>query len=161
MHTLYLLTAIALVVSFAVNKQKSVKALKMAWKKFFAVLPSLLNMLIMISVVLFLIPDTVISQYLGQENKSVALLLGAFFGSVTLIPGFIAFPLSGILLGKGVPYMVLSAFTTTLMIVGVLSFPVERAYFGTKVTIIRNTLSFCIAIAVALGTGVYFGEVVP
>ncbi len=56
------------------------------------------------------------------------------------MPGFIAFPLSGILLSKGVPYMVISAFTTTLMIVGVLSYPVEKAYFGTKVTIMRNVV---------------------
>lgn len=161
MHTLYVLTAAALLVSFASDRQKSVKALKMAWKKFFKIVPSFLSMLIMVAVVLYLVPDVMVSQYLGQENTTAAFLLGAVFGSITLIPGFIAFPLSGILLGKGVPYMVLSAFTTTLMIVGVLSFPVERAYFGTRATIIRNALSFCIAIVVALGTGLYFGELVP
>ncbi len=75
------------------------------------------------------------------------------------MPGFIAFPLSGILLSKGVPYMVISAFTTTLMIMGVLSYPVEKAYFGTKVTIMRNAISFCIALVVALVTGLFFGEV--
>jgi hypothetical protein len=75
------------------------------------------------------------------------------------MPGFIAFPLCGILLETGVPYMVLSAFTTTLMMVGVLTFPVERAYLGTKVTIIRNVISFVIALTVAIITGIAFGEI--
>ena len=73
--------------------------------------------------------------------------------------GFIAFPLAGVLLEKGVPYMVLSAFTATLMMVGVLTYSVEKAYFGTKVAIIRNTINFLIALVIALMTGIFFGEI--
>jgi uncharacterized membrane protein YraQ (UPF0718 family) len=55
--------------------------------------------------------------------------------------------------------MVLSAFTTTLMMVGVLTVPLEKKYFGMKVTIIRNSASFFIALIVALMTGLFFGEI--
>ena len=55
--------------------------------------------------------------------------------------------------------MVLSAFTTTLMMVGVLTYPVEKAYFGVKVTIIRNVISFFIAFIIAIMIGVFFGEI--
>ncbi len=55
--------------------------------------------------------------------------------------------------------MVLSAFTTTLMMVGVLTYPIEKEYFGMKVTVIRNVISFFIAIIVALVIGIFFGEV--
>ena len=109
--------------------------------------------------VLFLIPDRIISTYLGSDNRFMAIVLAALIGSVTLMPGFIVYPLCGILLQKGVLYMVLSAFTTTLMMVGVLTYPIEKTYFGTKVTIIRNTLSFLIALIVAVITGIFFGEV--
>jgi uncharacterized membrane protein YraQ (UPF0718 family) len=85
--------------------------------------------------------------------------MASLFGSITIMPGFIAFPLSGILLNKGVPYMVLSAFTTTLMMVGILTYPVEKEYFGVKVTIIRNIISLFIALAVAMMTGIFFGEI--
>ena len=54
--------------------------------------------------------------------------------------------------------MVLSAFTTTLMMVGVLTYPIEKEYFGMKITVIRNIISFFIAIIVALVTGIFFGE---
>jgi uncharacterized membrane protein YraQ (UPF0718 family) len=45
------------------------------------------------------------------------------------------------------------------MLVGILTYPIEKAYFGIKVTIIRNMLSFFIAIVVALMTGIFFGEI--
>ena len=86
-------------------------------------------------------------------------LMASFFGSITLMPGFIAFPLSGILLQKGVTYTVISAFTTTLMMVGFVTFPIEKKYFGGKVMIIRNVLSLFIAFIVAVVTGIFFGEI--
>jgi uncharacterized membrane protein YraQ (UPF0718 family) len=45
------------------------------------------------------------------------------------------------------------------MMVGVLTAPIEKAYFGLKVTIIRNVISFFIAIAVAIMIGLFFGEI--
>ena len=89
----------------------------------------------------------------------MGLLLATVFGSLALMPGFIAYPLCGILLKKGVAYMVLSAFATTLMMVGILTFPVERTYLGTKVAVVRNLLSLLIALFVALITGIVFGEI--
>jgi uncharacterized membrane protein YraQ (UPF0718 family) len=76
------------------------------------------------------------------------------------MPGFIAFPLSGLLLNKGVSYTIIAVFTTTLMMVGILTYPVEKEFFGVKVTIIRNFLSLLIALIVALFIGVFYGELI-
>jgi len=116
-------------------------------------------MLIFASFILFLFPDEVISNYLGHSSKSISVCLASFFGSITIMAGFIAFPLSGILLTKGVPYVVLSAFTTTLMIVGILTYPIEKKYFGVKVTKIRYIISFFIALIIAVITGIFFREI--
>jgi len=159
MYLYILITAFAILLSFLANPKKTIMAIKIAVKKFVNILSAFLIMLILVSVVLFLIPDKVISNYLGNSNKLIGVIFASFFGSITLMPGFIAFPLCGILLKKGVPYMVLSAFTTTLMMVGVLTYPIEKEYFGMRVTVIRNTISFFIAIIVALMTGIFFGEV--
>jgi hypothetical protein len=43
--------------------------------------------------------------------------------------------------------------------VGVLTYPIEKEYFGAKVTIIRNTISLLIALAVAVMIGIFFGEI--
>ena len=55
-------------------------------------------------------------------------------------------------------YMVLSAFSTTLMMVGIVTFPLEKAYLGTRLALSRNAVSLAIAVVVALATGLYFGE---
>ena len=159
MYYLYIATGLAVLISFIADSERTLKAFKMAVKKFVTILPAFLGMLILVSIVLFLIPDRVISQYLGSSNIFTGVLFASFLGSITLMPGFIAFPLCGILLKKGVLYMVLSAFTTTLMMVGVLTYPIEKAYFGTKVTIMRNIISLFIALIVAVMTGIFFGEI--
>lgn len=158
MYYLYFVTGLALLISFIGNKEKTLRAVKIAFKKLVKILPAFLTMLIFVSIVLFLIPDKIILHYLGNNNRFISLILASFFGSITLMPGFIAFPLSGILLQKGVSYMVLSAFTTTLMMVGILTYPIEKEYFGSKVTLIRNIISFFIALIVALSIGFFFGE---
>jgi len=159
MYCLYIATGLVLIISFIINSEKTLRAIKIAIRKFTAIMPAFLAMLILVSIVLFLVPDKVISNYLGSNNKFIGVFFASFFGSITLMPGFIAFPLCGILLKKGVLYMVLSAFTTTLMMVGILSYPIEKEYFGIKVTIIRNLISLFMALAVAIMTGIFFGEI--
>jgi len=159
MYYLYTATGLAVLSSFIANREKTFSAVNTAFKKFVNILPAFLIMLIFVSIVLFLIPDKAISDYLVINRPFVGVVIASVFGSITLMPGFIAFPWCGILLKKGVTYMVLSAFSTTLMMVGVLTYPIEKEYFGAKVTIIRNVISFFIAIFVALITGVFFGEI--
>jgi len=159
MYFLNLLLVIAMLVSFIADRNKTYRAIKIAFNKFMKILPAFAAMLVLVSIILALVPDSLILSYLGKGNMFEGILMASFFGSITLIPGFIAFPLCGILLKEGVTYMVISAFTTTLMMVGFVTFPIEKKYFGGKVTIIRNVLSLLIAIIVAVMTGIFFGEI--
>ncbi len=158
---LYGAVALALICSFLADRAKTYKALKITVKRFGKILPAFAAMLVLVSIVLGIIPNELIVRYLGRSNMLTGTLAASFFGSITLMPGFIAYPLCGILLQKGVSYTVISAFTTTLMMVGFVTFPIEKKYFGTKVTVIRNVLSFFIALTVAVATGFFFGEIFP
>jgi uncharacterized membrane protein YraQ (UPF0718 family) len=160
MYYLYILTGLALIISFIIDKGKTKNALKSAFKKLAKISPVFLGLIIVISIMLYLIPEEVISKSLGNTNKIISILLASLIGSITLIPGPVAYPLGSVLLKEGVSYMVLSAFTTTLMMVGVLTLPIEKAYFGIKVTIARNIISLCIALIVAVMTGFLFGEII-
>jgi len=159
MYYLYIATGFALLLSFIISREKTFQAIRVAAKRFATILPAFVGMLICVSIVLFLIPDALISHYLGKNNIFIGVLFASFFGSITLMPGFIAFPLCGILLKKGVLYMVLSAFSTTLMMVGILTYPIEKEYFGLRLTILRNIVSLFIALVVALMTGIFFREI--
>lgn len=158
MYYLYFITGLVLLISAIADRKKTLKALKISYKKIIKILPAFLTMLIFVSIILFFVPDEMISNYLGNNNRLIGLISASLFGSITLMPGFVAFPLCGILLKKGVSYMVLSAFTTSLMMVGVLTYPIEKEYFGAKVTIARNVISFFIALIVSLAIGLFFGE---
>jgi uncharacterized membrane protein YraQ (UPF0718 family) len=155
---LYIITAVLLVLSFVLNRKKTISGIKNAASRFMNILPPLLLMIVLVSVALYLVPERLITEYLADGNKYLSTLTASLIGSIALMPGFIAFPLAGILKSRGVTYMAISAFTTTLMMVGVLTFPVERLYFGTKVAIARNIISLCIALCVATVTGLVFGE---
>ena len=59
-----------------------------------------------------------------------------------------------ILLEDGVGYSVLAVFITTMLMVGVITFPVEKEYFGTYATVLRNLLSFAGALLIGTIMGV-------
>jgi len=158
MFLLYLFVAVAVTVSTIVNWEKTVQSFKTAFVKFRQLLPVFLITAVLVSIILYAIPEELIEHYIVKNNRFAALLIASLLGSVTLMPGFIAFPMCGAMLTKGVPYMILSAFTTTLMMVGIATYPLERKYFGARATISRNVLSLFIALIVAVITGIFFGE---
>lgn len=160
MNAFHVIAGIALAISFFANREKTWKALKVAWKRFSGLLTAFGFMLVFVSIFLCLLPDEVIAQYLGNASDPYrGFGIGLLLGSFTIMPGFVAFPLCGILLMRGATFMTLSAFSTALMMVGVLTFPMERHFLGTRATLLRNALSLLIAAAVAVATGFVFGEI--
>jgi uncharacterized membrane protein YraQ (UPF0718 family) len=113
-----------------------------------------LNILIAVSAFLFLVPNETIVRYLGKGTGFGGILVASLIGSVALIPGFISYPLAAILLKQGASYSVVAAFVTTLMMVGVMTLPLEIKFFGKRAAFMRNTLSFVGAIIIALLIGV-------
>ncbi len=159
MWLLFAVSVVAVSVSLFVDPKKTYEAVRIGTRKFTKILPAFLMMLLLVSIILEVIPQSMIVAYLGESNLPLGVLLATLLGSISFMPGFIVFPLCGILLKKGVTYTVISAFTTSLMMVGFVTFPIEKEYFGIKVTVIRNLLSLLIAVIVAISTGLFFGEV--
>lgn len=155
---LSLIAVLAVVASALADRRRTVLGLRLALRRLVGILPAFLVMLVLASVALVVVSPERISALVTGENLVVSTILGALLGSVALMPGFIAFPLAGILLEQGVPYTVLASLTAALMLVGVATFPIERAYFGTAVAVARNATCFVIALSVALGVGLYYGE---
>ena len=155
---LYLVTGILVIISFIADRQKTLQGIKIGLKKFHKILPDYLKILIVVAVILFF-SENLISEYLGQENTLLGLLIGLALGSVTIMPGFVAYPLAGVLIEKGVLYMIVAAFVTTLMMVGVLTYPLEKEYMGIRATLLRNGGSFLIAVIISLAIGFFYGEI--
>ena len=158
-YLLWATTGIALIISLAASRQKTIQALRIALKRLMGIAPRFLIMILLVSIVLYFVSDEMIAHYLGKENRYSAVIFASIIGSISAIPGFIAFPLAGLLLSRGVLYMVLAAFTTTLMMVGVVTYPIEKAYIGTRATIMRNGLGFIIALIISVAVGILYGEI--
>lgn len=150
---LFTLTLAVLFYSFIKDRQKTLQALKIAYNSFRNILPSMLGIIGLIGLMLALVPKETIEGLFGNNSPAGILIISAV-GSVTLIPAFIAFPLAASLLQAGASIMAVSIFITTLLMVGVLTAPMEIQYFGKKFTILRNVFSLAAALGIAVIMGV-------
>ncbi len=151
---IWLGTGAFLTASFAKDKGKTKKALKMAFGMGKGMLVSMLSIIFLIGLILAILPPENIAGFVANQSLLGATIVSAAFGTITLIPAFIAFPLVGTLVDAGVNVVPAVAFLTTLTMVGVVTFPLEKREFGLKFTMARNGLSFIFAIIVALIMGV-------
>ena len=146
---------VSIILSFIADKQKTLEGLKHGLKMFLNLLPALLTVLFLVSVFLYLIPEKAIMEYLGTGSGFPGVMTAALVGSISLIPGFVAFPMAGILVSRGVSYTVVAVFITSLMMVGIITLPLEIKYFGKRAAIMRNALSFFGAMIVGLMIGLF------
>jgi uncharacterized membrane protein YraQ (UPF0718 family) len=153
-YALYLLAVIFLIVSFIKDKKKTKMALKKAWKSFENIMPQFLTILALLGIVLALLSPEVIANLLGQKAGWLGMMIASIIGSITLIPGFIAFPIAALLLKNGAGYAQIAVFVSTLMMVGIITLPLEFKYFGKKISIMRNTFAYLFSFIVALVIGV-------
>jgi uncharacterized membrane protein YraQ (UPF0718 family) len=147
-------TLIFLGVSFAKSKEKTKKALKMAFNMGKGMAISIFTIIFAIGLILTIIPPSDIATFVGKQPTLIATVASALLGTITLVPAFIAFPLVGTLVDAGVGIVPSVAFLTTLTMVGVVTFPLEKKEFGAKFTTIRNGFSFIFAIIIAVLMGV-------
>ncbi len=152
-YIFYGLAIVLLILSFIKDKKKTKMALKKAWKAFENILPEFLVVILMVGFLLAILNPEIISKIIGAESGWFGVILAGIIGSVTLIPGFVAFPTAAILLENGAGYMQIAAFVSTLMMVGIITIPVEIKYFGKKISILRNVLAFFFSFIVALIIG--------
>lgn len=148
-YILYIITILLLLISYYKDKRKTIMALKKAWKAFENILPEFLSIIVLVGVLLAVLNAEVISKIIGNNSGWFGVIIAGMVGSITLIPGFVAFPTAAMLLQNGAGYMQTGAFISTLMMVGVITMPVEIKYFGKKLTVLRNVFAFIFSFIVA------------
>jgi uncharacterized membrane protein YraQ (UPF0718 family) len=147
---LYVLTGLLLFISFRKDRKKTIQGLRKSWKAFENILPLFLSIIIIIGLGLALLSPQVISKWIGEKSGWLGIAAAAFIGSVTLIPGWITFPLAAVLLKSGAGFIQITVFVSTSMMVGVVTMPMEIRYLGRKVAVFRNTLALVFSFIVSL-----------
>lgn len=156
---LYGITVLLLLVSMFKDIKKTKLALKKAWKSFENILPEFLGVIVLVGIMLAIFNTELISKVIGEKSGWIGVVFSALVGAVTLIPGFIAFPTAAMLLEYGAGYMQIGAFVSALMMVGVVTIPVEIKYFGKRLAFMRNGLAFIFCFVVAFVIGKVVGRI--
>lgn len=141
-------------ISYYFDKEKTRQGINKGLKILKGLMSPFVNIMILASILLALVPPEMIEQYLGGGSGFFGVTLSALIGSITLIPAFIVYPIASELLKRGASYMIIATFITTLLMVGIVTYPLESKYFGKKVALVRNVLNFFAAIIIGLLIGV-------
>ncbi len=147
---MYYLAAALLLASYFKSKKKTKMALKKSWKSIANILPKFLGVICLVGIMLSVFDEELVSSMIGSESGLVGLFLSSVVGSVTLIPGFVAFPTAKVLLDNGAGIAQVAVFVSTLMMVGVMTLPLEIEYFGKRVALLRNSFSLVLSYIAAL-----------
>ena len=155
----YSAAAVLTVISLIKSRKKTKQAFIKAWKSFENILPQFISIMVVIGVALTLLDTETISRIIGAKSGWMGVSLAVLIGAITLIPGFVAFPTAAMLLTGGAGYMQVGAFVSSLMMVGVVTLPVEFRYFGRKAALLRNGAALVFAFLVAFVIGKVMGEI--
>lgn len=147
---------LALALSLRKDRKKTIESIRKAKGMMGGMISDIVGVLLLIGLILAIIPEDMIRSLLGEGSFILSTIGAAIVGTITIIPAFVAFPLIGSLKDSGANIITLTAFLTTLTMVGFVTFPLEVKVFGKKFALRRNFLSFVSAIFIALCMGVIF-----
>ena len=149
MLVLLAITALAVDASSVADRRKTLMGVRRSLRMFVNLLPTLVTVLAAVSLLMAAVHPATLERWLGGGGP-VPFVAALIVGSIALIPGFVAFPLAGVLKDNGATTAVLAAFITTLLMVGVVTLPIEIRFFGRRLAVLRNLLAFGGAVVVAL-----------
>ena len=151
--SLNVLAVILIIISSLKDREKTKKALKIAFQSGKNMLPILLLVLLFIGILLGWIPNRWVQKYLGESSGFWGVLGAGVIGSIVMMQGFIAYPLASSLLASGASLTVIATFLTTLTMIGMASLPLQAQELGKPITIYRNLFSFIFAIIIGIMIG--------
>lgn len=128
-----------------------IRAFKSTTRQFANLLPIMMGVVFLTGLFNAFVPkEVILSLFTG--NPVVDTLLGASFGSILAGNPVNSYIIGGELLNYGVNLFAVTAVMISWVTVGLIQLPAEIAAFGKKFALIRNALSFVLAVPVSLLT---------
>ncbi|HCM29021.1 MAG TPA: permease [Treponema sp.] len=147
---LYIGAIVLFAVSALKDREKTGKAFMKGLKALEGILPQFLAVLVFVAIILAVFDAEMISRFIGEKTGIIGSLAAGLLGAVTLIPGFVAFPMAGELLRNGAGTVQIATFVSSLMMVGIVTLPMEIKYFGKRAAIARNSFAFIFSFIAAV-----------
>jgi len=148
-----IIAIVALLIAVVKNKEKARQSLKMARKTFIGMLPMLFIIISIIGLLLGFVPPEQISRFIGEQSGPGGILIIGIVGALMHIPALLSFPLAASILESGASVTAVVAFITTLTMIGMITLPLEIQILGKKMALLRNGISFVVALLIAFLMG--------
>jgi uncharacterized membrane protein YraQ (UPF0718 family) len=148
-----IIAIVALLISVIKNKEKARQSLKMAGKTFISMLPMLFIIISIIGLLLGFVPPEQISRFIAEQSGPGGVLIIGIVGALMHIPALLSFPLAASILESGASVTAVVAFITTLTMIGMITLPLEIQILGKKMALLRNGISFVVALLIAFLMG--------
>ena len=119
-------------------------------------LPILMGVLMLLALADALIPKQTY-RLIFSGNWFFDPLMGAVLGSISGGNALTSYIIGGELRHQGVSMMAITAFIVSWVTVGIIQLPAEAVMLGKRFAIVRNTVSFCTSILIAIVTVLTIG----
>ena len=150
---LYSIAIILLIVSLIKDKSKTKKAIILGLKSFENILPQFLCIIISVGILLSFFTTDTISKILGNSSGFWGIILADIIGAIAMMPTFVAFSLGNTLLLNGAGYSQVGTLVSSLVLIGLMTFPLEAKYIGKRAALLRNLIAFLFSIIVGIILG--------
>ena len=150
---LYSIAIILLIISLIKDKSKTKKAIILGLKSFENILPQFLCIIISVGILLSFFTTDTISKILGNSSGFWGIILADIIGAIAMMPTFVAFSLGNTLLLNGAGYSQVGALVSSLVLIGLMTFPLESKYIGKRAALLRNLIAFLFSIIVGIILG--------
>ena len=122
-----------------------------AFKSLGSALPTLLGVVLLLGLFLTCVSTQFIaSVFTGEMFRDT--VIGSAIGSIAAGNPITSYIIGGELMKEGVSLFAITAFIVTWVTVSIVQFPAEAAILGKRFAVIRNSLSFFLAILVSIAT---------
>lgn len=149
------LIGIAYLVLDRFDRAKTVLSLQVAARSLRMLLPLLIAIFGLVGLFQeFLTPEQV-QRVMGSANGLISLLLGGLLGAVAIGPPLAAYPLAGSMLDAGAWAPAVAAFIVSWISVGIVTLPFEASVFSLRFALLRNGVSFALALLIGLLLGIF------
>jgi len=134
-----------------INKGAVIHAARTAARQFINLLPILIGVVLLIGLFNAFVSEELLTS-IFSGNVAMDTLWGACFGSIFAGNPINSYVIGGELLKYGISLFAVTAFIVTWVTVGLVQLPAEIAAFGKRFALLRNGLSFLLAIPIAIVT---------
>lgn len=150
---LYSIVIFFLIISFIKDKNKTKRALILGLKSFENILPQFLFIIITVGILLSFLTTDIISKILGNSSGFIGIILADIMGTIIMMPTFVSFSLGNTLLLNGAGYSQVATLISSLVLIGLMTLPLEIKYLGKRATLLRNLIAFIFSIIVGIVLG--------